>query len=46
MQISQVGHTEDIKRTRTEEEQKGQRKKHQNHTEEMSHSGTLHQRTM
>ena len=30
MQISQVGHPEDTKRTRTEEEQEEQSKKHQN----------------
>ena len=45
MQISQVGHPEDTKSTRTEEEQEEQRKKHQN-TEKMSHCGTLYQRTM
>ena len=46
MQISQVGHQKDIKRTRTEKEQKEKRKKHQINTEKMSHSGTLHQRAM
>ena len=46
MERPQVGHPKDIKRTRTEEEQKGQIKKHQINTEEMSHSGTLYQKAM
>ena len=45
MQISQVGHTEDTTRTRTEEQEE-QRKKHQNNKEKMSQNGTLYQRTM
>ena len=44
MQVSQVGFPEDIKRLRKQEEQE-ERKKN-NHTKEMSHSGTIHQRAM
>ena len=45
VQVSQVVLPEDTKRTRKQEEQEEKRKKHHN-TEKMSHSGTLHQRTM